>query len=227
MNTPKHLLCALLALASLSLPPTRAAAAAAASAAHYDVVVFGGTPAGIMAAVAAGRNGAKVVVLEPSYLPGGLMTGGLHKTDIGTRSTIGGLSREFFKRVLDYYTKTYGAGSPQVKDLDYTQDPKTRSGYYFEPKIALKIFKEMLAEAGVGVRTKEQLLSVDAISGLVRGIVTQHYETKAESRFTGEVFIDGTYEGDLMAQAGVMYRLGREARAEYNESLAGLTEGQT
>ena len=225
MNTPKHLLCALLALASLSLPPTRAAAAAAASAAHYDVVVFGGMPAGIMAAVAAGRNGAKVVVLEPSYLPGGLMTGGLHKTDIGTRSTIGGLSREFFKRVLDYYTKTYGAGSPQVKDLDYTQDPKTRSGYYFEPKIALKIFKEMLAEAGVGVRTKEQLLSVDAISGLVRGIVTQHYETKAESRFTGEVFIDGTYEGDLMAQAGVMYRLGREARAEYNESLAGLTEG--
>ncbi|HSI63097.1 MAG TPA: FAD-dependent oxidoreductase [Candidatus Saccharimonadia bacterium] len=218
----------LLLLTCLALASTLAHGAeptAPASESAYDVVVFGGTPAGIMSAVAAGRNGAKVVLIEPSYLIGGLMSGGLHKTDIGTRNTIGGLSREFFKRVLDYYTQTYGAGSAQVKALDYTQDPKTRNGYYFEPKIALKIFQEMLGEAGVVVRTKEQLQSVDVIPGQIRTIVTRHYETGSASQFSGTIFIDGTYEGDLMAQAGVMYRLGREARAEYNESLAGLTEG--
>ena len=190
-----------------------------------DLIVFGGTPAGIMSAVAAGRHGTKVVLIEPSYLIGGLMSGGLHKTDIGKRDTIGGLSAEFFKRVMAFYTTTYGAGSPQVKALDYTQDPKTRGGYYFEPKIALQIFREMLAEAGVTVRTKEQLQSVDAVAGLIRSLVTRHYETGAETRFTGTVFIDGSYEGDLMAQAGVLYRVGREARAEYQESYAGLTEG--
>jgi hypothetical protein len=218
-----------------SLAPTSIQAAAALSAAapaqprisdeKSDIIVFGGTPAGIMSAVAAGRNGAKVVLLEPSYLIGGLMSGGLHKTDIGKRETIGGLSAEFFQRVMAFYTKTYGANSPQVKALDYTQDPKTRSGYYFEPKIALQIFREMLAEAHVTVRTKEQLQSVDAVAGQVRSLVTRHYETGVETRFIGTVFVDGTYEGDLMAQAGVLYRVGREARAEYNESLAGLTEG--
>ncbi|MEN9631761.1 MAG: hypothetical protein RL077_165 [Verrucomicrobiota bacterium] len=190
-----------------------------------ELIVFGGTPAGIMSAVAAGRHGTKVVLIEPSYLIGGLMSGGLHKTDIGKRDTIGGLSAEFFKRVMAFYTTTYGAGSPQVKALDYTQDPQTRGGYYFEPKIALQIFREMLAEAGVTVRTKEQLQSVDAVAGLIRSLVTRHYETGAETRFTGTVFIDGSYEGDLMAQAGVLYRVGREARAEYHESYAGLTEG--
>lgn len=190
-----------------------------------NVIVFGGTPAGIMSAVAAGRSGDKVVLIEPSYLIGGLMSGGLHKTDIGKRETLGGLSKEFFRRVLDYYTKTYGEDSPQVKACDYTQTPGLRSGYYFEPKIALQIFQEMLAEAGVEVHTKQQLLSVATVAGKVNTITTRHYETGLESRFAGEIFIDGTYEGDLMAQAGVLYRVGREARAEYNEPLAGLTTG--
>ena len=184
---------------------------------HHDVVVFGATPAGIMSAIAAGRNGAKVMLIEPSYLPGGLMSGGLHKTDIGKRDTIGGLSREFFNRVLVHYTETYGPHSPQVKACD--------GGYYFEPKIALKIFREMLAEAGVTVRTKEHLKYVEAVSGKVRSIVTHHYETGAKARYTAVIFVDGTYEGDVMAQAGVMYRVGREARSEYDEPLAGQTEG--
>ncbi len=190
-----------------------------------DLVVYGGTPAGIMAAVAAGRAGASVVLVEPSYLIGGLMSGGLHKTDIGRRETIGGLSKEFFQRVMTYYTQTYGAGSPQVKALDYTQDPATRGGYYFEPKIALRIFQEMLAEAKVAVRTREQIQAVDAGPGQVRSFTTRHDRTGAETRFAGTMFVDGSYEGDLMAGAGVLYRLGREARMEYNESLAGLTEG--
>ena len=190
-----------------------------------DLVVYGGTPAGIMAAVAAGRAGASVVLVEPSYLIGGLMSGGLHKTDIGRRETIGGLAKEFFQRVMTYYTQTYGAGSPQVKALDYTQDPATRGGYYFEPKIALRIFQEMLAEAKVTVRTRELIQTVDAGPGQVRSFTTRHDRTGAETRFAGTMFVDGSYEGDLMAGAGVLYRLGREARMEYNESLAGLTEG--
>jgi lysophospholipase L1-like esterase len=183
----------------------------------YDVVVYGGTSGGVTAAVAAARGGAKVLLLESSYLIGGLMTGGLTKTDIGKAETIGGLAREFYHRVLAYYTKTYGAGSEQVKACE--------GGYYFEPSVALKIFNAMLAEAGVTVRTKEQLQSVDVRDHRVRAIVTRHYETGAESQFTAKMFIDGSYEGDLMAQAGALYRVGREARVEYNESLAGLTEG--
>lgn len=226
-KTPTPLLLALvcLAFALVSTPAPAHAATAPVPDVKSDIIVFGGTSAGIMSAVAAGRNGAKVILIEPSYLIGGLMSGGLHKTDIGKRETIGGLSAEFFKRVMDFYTKTYGANSPQVKALDYTQDPKTRSGYYFEPKIALQIFREMLAEAGVTVRTKEELQSVDAVAGQIRSLVTRHTATGAETRFTGRIFIDGSYEGDLMAQAGVLYRVGREARAEYGESLAGLTEG--
>src|SRR5688572_6306612 len=187
------------------------AGATSSPAVDSGIIVFGGTPAGIMSALSAGRNGAKVVLIEPSYVIGGLMSGGLHKTDIGKRETIGGLSAEFFKRVLEFYTQTYGAGSPQVKALDYTQDRATRSGYYFEPKIALQIFREMLTEAGVTVRTKEQLQSVDAVAGQIRGLVTRHYETGSETHYTGKIFVDGSYEGDLMAQAGVLYRVGREA----------------
>ena len=209
-------LCAALAIA-LACALTDSRAAEAGGTDSYDVVVFGGTSAGIMSAVAAGRQGAKVVLIEPGYLIGGMMSGGLHKTDIGKIATIGGLSREFFDRVLAYYTKTYGAGSPQVKACD--------RGYYFEPKIALRIFLEMLTEAGVVVRTKEQLQGVDAPAGRVLSLTTKHYGTGTQSRFAGTVFVDGTYEGDLMAQAGVLYRVGREARAEYNEPLAGLTEG--
>jgi hypothetical protein len=207
-----------LALCLAAFAACAAAHAASAPATRQsDLLVFGGTPAGIMAAVAAGRAGADVLLVEPSYLIGGMMSGGLHKTDIGKPETIGGLSREFFDRVLDYYRRTYGAGSPQVKACD--------RGYYFEPKMALRIFGEMLAEARVEIRTKEQLHAVEAASGAVRSITTRHYETGAESRFAARIFIDGSYEGDLMAQAGVLYRVGREARAEYNEPLAGLTEG--
>lgn len=190
-----------------------------------EIVIYGGTPAGIMAAVAAGRNGAKVVLIEPSYLIGGLMSGGLHKTDIGNRETIGGLSKEFFRRVLDYYTRTYGPGSPQVKACDYQQNPEIRSGYYFEPKIALQIFSEMLREASVSIRTNEQLVSVSVVDGRVASIVTEHRETGDRSRYHGSIFIDGSYEGDLMAQAGVLYRVGREAKSEYNEPLAGINQG--
>src|SRR5688500_7744885 len=138
--------CALLALVISFAIGT---VARAAGAAPPDVVVFGGTSAGVSAAVAAGRGGSKVLLVEPSYLIGGLTTGGLTKTDIGKSETIGGIAREFYDRVLTYYTKTYGPNSQQVKECG--------GGYFFETKVALQIYHEMLAEVAAQVRTKEQL----------------------------------------------------------------------
>ncbi len=183
----------------------------------FDVIVFGGTSAGVMSAVAAGRAGDRVLLLEPGYLIGGMMSGGLTKTDIGKKDTIGGLSREFFQRVVSYYTRTYGETSTQARTA--------RDTLVFEPSVAGRIFAEMLADAKVVVRTKEQLDATRVRDGAIEEIVTRHYETGARPRHTARVFVDATYEGDLMAQAGVLYRVGREARAEYHEPLAGLTEG--
>lgn len=183
----------------------------------FDVVVFGGTPAGIMAAVAAGRHGQKAVVIEPSYLLGGMMAGGLTKTDVGKTETIGGLSKEFFDRVVEYYTKKYGADSEEVKSTD--------GGYLFEPNVSGEIFREMLKDAKVTVLTKEQLQSVQMEGQEIKSITTKNYETGRTSVFSGKEFIDATYEGDLMAAAKVMYRVGREAQSEFNESLAGMNAG--
>ncbi|HWL17343.1 MAG TPA: FAD-dependent oxidoreductase [Opitutus sp.] len=190
---------------------------AAASSSPPDVVVFGGTSAGIAAAVAAGRGGSKVVLVESSYLIGGLTTGGLTKTDIGKSDTIGGLAREFYDRVLQHYTKVYGPDSQQVKDCG--------GGYFFETKVALQIYQEMLAEAGVEVRIRERLEDVEVKGTRIVAFTTRNYETGEQTRFTATQFVDGSYEGDLMAQAGALYRVGREARSEYNEPLAGITNG--
>jgi FAD dependent oxidoreductase/PKD domain len=183
----------------------------------YDLVVFGGTPAGIMAAVASARAGDSVALLESSYLIGGMAAGGLTKTDVGKRDTIGGLSAEFYDRVLDYYTKTYGADSEQVKACT--------SGFFFEPKVAGQIFREMLKEANVKVLDHERLEKATLKNGRIMSIATKNYRTGKVQETAGKYFIDATYEGDLLAAAGVPYRIGREAAAEYNEPLAGMNAG--
>ena len=183
----------------------------------YDLVVYGGTPAGITAAVAAARLGDSVLLLEPSYLIGGMMAGGLTKTDVGKSETIGGLSAEFYKRVLDYYTKTYGPDSDQVKDCN--------GGFFFEPKVAGQIFREMLQEANVTVLDHERLEGATVKAARLTAIATKNYRTGEKRETTGKYFIDATYEGDLLAAAGVPYRVGREAAAEYDEPLAGMNAG--
>jgi hypothetical protein len=183
----------------------------------YDIVVFGATSAGVTAAVAAARAGEKVLLLEPGYLVGGMMTGGLTKTDIGKRETIGGLSEEFFNRVRDYNKTAYGETSEQAKAAG--------AALIFEPKVAGIVFMQMLSGAGVTVRTHEQLVKSHVSGGVIQKIVTRDYRTGGLAAYAAPVFIDGTYEGDLMAASGVLYRVGREARAEYGEPLAGLTKG--
>lgn len=166
----------------------------------YDIVVYAGTPSGVLAAVAAARMGARVALLDPGAHLGGMVSSGLGWSDFGKKESIGGLPLEFFERVGRHY-----------------QEPVV---WYFEPHVAEQVFQEMASEAKVEVfyhhRLKEQ--------GGVRkdsGRITQ-VEAENGAIFSAPVFIDASYEGDLMAQAGVSFTWGREGQEEYNEPQAGV-----
>lgn len=168
----------------------------------YDVVVYGGTAGGVIAAVAAAREKLTVALLEPGRHLGGMVSGGLGWTDYGKKEVIGGYALEFFERV----GKKYG------RSIEW----------HFEPHVAEAVFNDLVKEAGVRVWFGERLRELD---GVVRS-GTRVTEIVAESgaRFRARVFIDATYEGDLMAQAHVSYTWGREGIQEYGESLAGVRE---
>ena len=186
----------------------------------YDVVIVGGTPAGITAAVAAAREGKNSVILERSDHVGGLPVNGLGATDIATRGATAGLFARFVALNKAHYTEKYGAGSQQARDCS--------DGYHFEPSVAAETFARMLAEAGPGRITVLTGRQFDAEARYVekRGdrIVSIRILDRAtgrEEHYRGAVFIDATYEGDLGAAAGVPFRTGREGAAEYGEPCAG------
>jgi hypothetical protein len=174
-----------------------------------DVVVYGATAGGVISAVSAAREGKKVVLLALGDHVGGMVSGGLGATDYGNRAAIGGISREFFRRVLAYYAEKYGPTSPQVKECS--------DGFLFEPHVAEAVFRKMLEEAKVEVvrnfvtkkiaRDGARITSLTAASG---------------DEYAASVFIDASYEGDLMARVGVHYAIGREPISEYGESIAGV-----
>jgi len=172
------------------------------SARQFDLVVYGGTAGGVVTAIAAAREGLKVALLEPRNHLGGMVSGGLGWTDHGRKEVIGGYSLEFFQRVGRHY------GEPIT--------------WYFEPHVAEQVFKEWCKEAGVTVLCQHRLRE----QGGVRKKGTEIIEIVMENgaRFGARVFADCTYEGDLMAQAGVSYTWGRESSAEYGESLAGVRD---
>jgi len=199
-----------------------AAAAPAARAADepkaFDVVIVQATPGGIMAAIAASRGGASVVLLERTSHIGGLPANGLGATDIATRGATGGLFAEFVGRVKDHYVKTYGPNSQQVKDCS--------DGFHFEPSVGEKVLEGMLAEhPKVTVLKRRQFdaeaKNVTVTDGRLARIKVMNAETNAAEYYAGKVFIDASYEGDLAAAAGAPYRTRREGKAEYNEPLAG------
>ncbi len=184
----------------------------------YDVVIVGGTPGGIMAAIAAARGGRTAVILERTRHVGGLPANGLGATDIATRGATGGLFAEFVGRIHTHYVETYGANSPQAKD--------SSDGYHFEPSVAEKIFKGLLAEhPRVTVLLMRQFDALPENVQLNQGQLTHidvlDRQSGRRERFQGKVFIDATYEGDLAAAGGVPYRLGRESYDEYKEPRAG------
>ena len=188
-----------------------------------DVVVYGGTPAGIMAAVAAARQGHSVALIDINSHVGGVVSGGLVASDMGDRATIGGLSKEFFTRIVKYYTDKYGADSTELKAC--------RNGATFEPHVAELIFDQMLAEQHVKVWKRHRYRSVtldgdrNSPGRRLASLVVDDLAIRTIRAFTGVVFIDASYEGDVMAGAHVPYRVGREGRAEYDEYLAGVSMG--
>jgi hypothetical protein len=196
-----------------------APAAEPAVAESFDVVVVGGTPGGIMAAIGAARGGRTVVILDRTEHLGGLPANGLGATDIATRGVTGGLFLEFVGRVKKHYVDTYGPTSPQAKDAS--------DGYHFEPSVAERIFLDMLDEHKdrITVRKRRQFdaepANVVLTDSRLTGIVITNRETNQSERYDARVFIDATYEGDLAAAAGVPYRLGREGKDELNEPMAG------
>ena len=176
-----------------------------------DVVVYGGSAAGIIASVAAAREDQSVILLEPGRHLGGMVSGGLGATDFGKKPAIGGYSLEFFHRVRDHYIRQYGDGSPQVRDCD--------GGYHFEPHVADAMFRAMLSEAEVKVITEARLEKVQKEGRRITSISTRDGKT-----YAAKMFIDASYEGDLMAEAGVSYTVGREGRDQYGETLAGVQQ---
>jgi hypothetical protein len=175
-----------------------------------DVIVFGATPGGSCAAIAAAREGAKVVLIEPTAHVGGVNTGGLSFSDSNqtVRSTLRGLFEEWHQRVsADYAARG-------VK-LPYDVAVKDNAVWTYEPHVAARVTDAMLKEAGVSVLTKQTLEGVEKAGARIVGLRTP------AGVHTAKVFIDATYEGDLLARAGAYWHLGRDSRDEYGESLAG------
>lgn len=165
-----------------------------------DICVYGGTSGGIAAAIQARRMGKTVALVEFGKYLGGLTTGGLGATDIGNKGAIGGISREFYRRIGQHYGQ--------------------EEGWTFEPSAATKVYNAMLAEARVPVYREQRLASVKKNGNRIEEIRMENGNV-----FRAKVFIDSTYEGDLLAKAGVSYHVGREANAKYHETLNGVQYG--
>jgi len=189
----------------------------------YDLVIYGGTSGGVAAGVQARRMGKTAVIVEPGRHLGGLTTGGLGATDIGNKGAIGGISREFYQRIKRYYADP--ANWKYEKPKDYrsgrgSELAQEDAMWTFEPHVAEKLIDEWCAETGIVVVKGERL---DLAKGVVKKdgrIVSIRMESGKV--FRGRMFVDATYEGDLMAKAGVTYTVGREANSQYGETLNGV-----
>lgn len=170
----------------------------------YDIVIYGANSAGVVAAYTAKTMGKSVVLISPDGHIGGLSSGGLGATDIGNKMAIGGLSREFYKKLGEVYGK----------DESWT----------FEPKEADKIFKDYLESADIPVIYNQRAKKVNKKKAKINSIdlVDTYEANKTTQRIEGIVFMDCTYEGDLFALAGVSYTVGREDNSVYNETLNGF-----
>ena len=189
----------------------------------YDVVVYGGTAGGVVAAVHAARLKKSVILIEPGKHLGGLTSGGLGATDIGNKRAIGGVSREFYQRIKKYYQDD--KAWRQEKRADYrgnrnTDNLEEDAMWTFEPHVAELVLREMITEAKVPVVYGSRLKQKGGVRK--EGASIHWLVLDNEQTILGRRFIDATYEGDLMAAAGVKYHIGREAEKTYGESLNGV-----
>lgn len=166
----------------------------------FDVIVYGATPSGIMASVAAAREGMHVALVEPGKQIGGMVASGLSHTDRGNIETIGGIPREFFENVGRHYGESVE--------------------WNFEPHVAAQVFEDMVRQAHVSVFLEARLRKPDGV--IKKGDRIQSLLTEDGRAFSAAEFVDATYEGDLMEVSGVSNTWGRESEAQYGESLAGV-----
>jgi len=206
-----------------------AAAGVAPAEVACDIVIYGGTSAGVIAAVQAARLGKSVVVVGPDRHLGGLSSGGLGFTDTGDKAVIGGLAREFYHHIWQHYQdpaawtwqkrQEYGNRGQGTEAIDGTQ----RTMWIFEPHVAEEVFQRMLQDAGVEFHANQWL---DRQSGVEKsGSRVVAIRMLSGRTYRARVFMDATYEGDLMAAAGVAYHVGRESRAQYDEKWNGVQVG--
>ena len=194
-----------------------------------DIIIYGGTSAAVAAAVQVAEMGQSVIVVSPDKHLGGMSSSGLGFTDTGNKEVIGGLARQFYQLIYDHYDKpdawnwqkrseygNRGQGNPAI-------DGEKRTQWIFEPHVAEEAFEKMISGAHVNVLRDEWL---DRENGVLKkdGKIVS-ITTLSGKRFKGKVFIDASYEGDLMASAGIHYMVGREANSVYNEKWNGVQKG--
>lgn len=185
-----------------------------------DIVIYGGTPGGLAAAAAAVREGASVVVVEPTSQIGGMITGGIAVTDTGTPNLVGGIAREFFEQVAALERKTANPEKPPVLSFRGRELPwRAPRRWDLEPKNARLVFEDWVRDGRYRLVKNTRVQAVHK-----RGTRIVSIELSDGSTVAGRIFIDASYEGDLMAKAGVSSTYGRESAAQYGESLAGVRE---
>jgi len=170
-----------------------------------DVCVYGGTSAGVIAAYTAKKMGKTVMLIEPGKHLGGMSSGGLGYTDIGNKYVVTGLARDFYRRIGTHYGK-------------FEQ-------WIFEPKVAESIFNDYVKRAGFPVLFRNRLIKVKKEENQLKEIIVEDSykpSTATNKTIRAKVFIDCTYEGDLMARSGVSYTVGREANSQYDETINGV-----
>lgn len=181
----------------------------------YDVVVIGGTPGGIAAAVTAARQGRSVAIVEYHAHLGGMVVAGLGKSDVENRHLIQGFFGEFVQRVRSYYADRYGEDSENFA--------LCRDGYYYEPSVAEKVLEALIAEQPrIDVYRSVVLDRVEVEANCVKSIQISHRSSGEPCGLRGRVFVDATYEGDVYANARAAFRIGRESRQEFGEPHAGV-----
>ena len=191
----------------------------------YDIVVYGATSSGITAAIQSSRLGKKVLLIEPGHRIGGLTTGGLGQTDIGNKQAIGGISREFYQNIKSHYQKQVNwiwQKRESYRDGGQTtSDSMEDAMWTFEPSAALRVFKEMIRkEKNITLIYSQRLNRKSGVKKTGGKIVSIQMESG--QIYQSKIFIDATYEGDLMASSGVSYIVGRESNSQYGESLNGV-----
>lgn len=212
----------LLLACALGLLPSCAVGPGPGSVERTEVCVYGGTSAGVVAAVYLARAGREVILVSPHRHPGGLTVSGLGMTDTGDRSVIGGLSREFYQRVKRVYDRAETWRWQEAGAYRFYR-PDEDAQWRFEPSVARRVMEQMLEEAGVRVWREDFLdrsRSLQLVDGRIRRI-----RLLSGRIVEAGIFMDASYEGDLMALAGVSYHVGREANEVYGETLNGVQTG--